>query len=1377
MKNTSKNLLTAAALLAGVLTSSATVTPQGWWHNGEAGLQADSSGNNRGFGYGFSCAGGGIPGAGIVPLGVGGPLGKTGYTSTSSLYWTPLHCGAAAMWNPWGSGLAENEWNPQPTNYVIECWILPEDIASSPGRTWFFASGSGDFSQPSRPGRTGAGGVYFVWDKTAGTGGAPAIGAYVIGNASQGVPADTQIGKFVDADYTKWMHVAVVNDTGTNTFYVNGIKQGASTETNTIPNGNIFAGGSPGTTPSFHGWMDELRISTFAPGQFSVGDLLTRPAGPGIVAQPESASAWDGGVAPFTVVAAFDSSLTYQWQRNSNNIPGAISATYALPQVSAADSGAQFRCVLTAGGISLTSSVATLTVLPVKTTDVAFYRAAVTAEPSLAAYFPADGDTGTTLTNVKDATHNGTLNGTVTFDGRTTRAFGQRTVSFSAAGDVQIENNPAFEFGGGNGTVEALVYLNKSVSQDGTIFSWAWDGGDATSVGYALQASANGAQLLYVNGAPTSLSWAVPVSLLGRLIHLALVIDNTTNVTVYVDGQSLGTKAQTAFGAANGAPAFIGSIGTSTLVKPFDGTIDELAVYNSALSQNTLQVHYSRYLYGTNVSAPSIVSQPGSRTILAHSAPILPVTVAGTLPITYQWTSNNVAVPGANSPTLTVKGGAASTTAAYVLWATNAIGVAGSQPINLTFTAASGSYANAVLADSPSSYWRMGETNGPLAVDSSGYNDATYTGSFNYGVPGAITTDPDTAVKFIGSTAPVPYVSTLNPVTGFTLECYVKPTVNGQSSKAVVGSQNRNIGRSGYVLYQGFNGNFWECHIGDAVTVQMFLQGSTPIEAGKWYHLAVVYDPVNTPNGRLYVNGVLEAALSGNYLPNSSQPFTIGGRQGLGNYDGVIDELAFYNYALTGNQVSNHWSYSWVAAAITQQPVGVTNNELSTVTLTAAASGYPNTYQWYKDGVALNATKTSFDGTVHYTGGVTSPTLTIAKPTTADAGQYHMAALNALGNAQTVDVPVSLIIIDTTPPNVVSAASMGEVNTGFQTVDIQFDKILDLGGTDPITDPGTARNVANYTFVSPSGATVSTAELRKNGTAVRLTVTGLLPATTFTVKVANVRDWTRRASNAIPPAGQTVSGAVQTLMTYTTDVGSFTPPGTTYTMGPGEYEVETGGGDIWGASDAFHYGFREVSGNFDVSAQLAQVDSVGQRTGIMLREGGYGYTDAGAKFNYATFYGPANYVAFHARETAGAGPVWVNPPYNDWIRFVAPPNVWLRLQRVGDVTSAYYGTDGLNWTPMGTTTNIIQDPALLGLATCNSSLTKYAHYGITVTHPKLSISNAGGQLTISWTETGALLQSTNVTLPAGQWTVVPGTSPYVVTPAPGTPQMYYRVRQ
>ena len=69
------------------------------------------------------------------------------------------------------------------------------------------------------------------------------------------------------------------------------------------------------------------------------------------------------------MVASGTPTLTYQWQKNSVNISGAIAASYVTPATVATDSGTKFDVVVTNSSGSTTSNSATLTVNPVTTTS------------------------------------------------------------------------------------------------------------------------------------------------------------------------------------------------------------------------------------------------------------------------------------------------------------------------------------------------------------------------------------------------------------------------------------------------------------------------------------------------------------------------------------------------------------------------------------------------------------------------------------------------------------------------------------------------------------------------------------------------------------------------------------------------------------------------------------------------------------------------------------------------------------------------------------------------------------------------------------------------------------------------------------------------
>ena len=84
---------------------------------------------------------------------------------------------------------------------------------------------------------------------------------------------------------------------------------------------------------------------------------------PTITGQPTSLSMVEPGEsASFTVTATSeDGNLSYQWQKGTDSISGATSATYTINEVMESDEG-EYRCVVSNAAGSVTSAAASLTV-------------------------------------------------------------------------------------------------------------------------------------------------------------------------------------------------------------------------------------------------------------------------------------------------------------------------------------------------------------------------------------------------------------------------------------------------------------------------------------------------------------------------------------------------------------------------------------------------------------------------------------------------------------------------------------------------------------------------------------------------------------------------------------------------------------------------------------------------------------------------------------------------------------------------------------------------------------------------------------------------------------------------------------------------------
>ncbi len=87
---------------------------------------------------------------------------------------------------------------------------------------------------------------------------------------------------------------------------------------------------------------------------------LSSIIGPRVTAHPVNQSVLIPFPATFSVTATGGGSLSYQWQKNNVDIPGAVGPSYTTPATSFSDSGAIFRCVVTNAAGSATSNGAML---------------------------------------------------------------------------------------------------------------------------------------------------------------------------------------------------------------------------------------------------------------------------------------------------------------------------------------------------------------------------------------------------------------------------------------------------------------------------------------------------------------------------------------------------------------------------------------------------------------------------------------------------------------------------------------------------------------------------------------------------------------------------------------------------------------------------------------------------------------------------------------------------------------------------------------------------------------------------------------------------------------------------------------------------------
>ncbi len=208
-------------------------------------------------------------------------------------------------------------------------------------------------------------------------------------------------------------------------------------------------------------------------------------------------------------------------------------------------------------------------------------------------------------------------------------------------------------------------------------------------------------------------------------------------------------------------------------------------------------------------------------------------------------------------------------------------------------------------------------------------------------------------------------------------------------------------------------------------------------------------------------------------------------------------------------------------------------------------------------------------------------------------------------------------------------------------------------------------------------------------TATSFNDTSATAGVTFYYKVTAVDGSSGLESSAATASATATAGVVNLT---SVDIGA-TPSGSTTVVTPGSaYNVTAGGPGVGGTADGFRFLYTQQTGNFDMKVQVTSLTVAGNYStaGIMARS----TLDAGSENVYMSA-SPVNY-RFKDRTSTGAAEAIAASGSN------AYPNVWVRLQRVGNTFNGYYSSDGSTWTLMTSVSAALPTTIDLGLAVASN---------------------------------------------------------------------------
>jgi lysophospholipase L1-like esterase len=463
-----------------------------------------------------------------------------------------------------------------------------------------------------------------------------------------------------------------------------------------------------------------------------------------------------------------------------------------------------------------------------------------------------------------------------------------------------------------------------NVADNGT-FEWTSD--DSFSIEFWMKTDASSLENMVIVGRDEgSIHWWVGCSSVGNLSrfglrdsdgvfrgisgttpiadnqwhHIVAVRDKSTNENrIYVDGILENSLQHDYTGDFSGdADVNIGYLDADSLYR-YEGIIDELAIYDRALALSEISQHYNDGLlaYGyCGPVAPEITSTPVTDASVGLSY-IYDVEAIGSPAPTYALTSAPDGMTIDSDTGLIVWLPDAAGDYIVTVEASNSEGMS---PHSFTITV-----SESVCPEGMISYWKLDENGSPYN-DSYGASEATCTDCPVVATTGIV----DGAQQFDGINDAVNVADNdtfeWTSDDSFSIEFWMRTDASSLENMVIVG---RDEGLSHWWVGCSSVGNLSRFGLRDSDGVFRGISGTTPIADNQWHHIVAVRDK-STNENRIYVDGILENSLQHDYTGDFSGDADVNigylDADSLYRYEGIVDELAIYNQALSATEIQQH---------------------------------------------------------------------------------------------------------------------------------------------------------------------------------------------------------------------------------------------------------------------------------------------------------------------------------------------------------------------------------------------------------------------------------------------------------------------------------------